>query len=188
METMTIPTFKFALRADLENEKQFLPTRAESKASGWDVKAAFKDHKPLTIKPFEQVKIPLGVRSFCPDGWWYELRPRSSSFAKKNMHALYGVIDETYEGELLFACQYIPPVGYRIHQGVINTWHEPDPWQFYCETNKLTIAFGEPIGQLIPKRRDEMEVLEVTNEEFDALCATRNSERGAGGFGSSDRK
>ena len=103
-----IPSFKFALRDGIENDKQFLPVKAESKATGWDVRAAMPDKVPLVIYPFEHVKIPLGFRTFCPEGWWFELKPRSSTFAKKNLHSLYGTIDETYEGQLIFACQYIP--------------------------------------------------------------------------------
>lgn len=182
------PVFKFALREDLKEDKQFLPTRAEPKATGWDVRAAFEDRKELFVKPFQHIKIPLGFRTFCPNGWWYDLKPRSSTFAKKNLHSLYGTIDETYEGQLVFACQYIPefelygynddnPYDYDSHQVEIT-----------IDAKELVIDFGEAIGQLIPRRRDEMIVEEATNEEYDYLCKVRSSVRGDGGFGSTDRK
>lgn len=162
---MEKPEFLFALREDLKEEKQFLPTKAEPKATGFDVRAAMPDRKPLIIKPFQYVKIPLGFRSFSPEGWWYQLFPRSSSFTKKYLHALYGVIDETYENELVFACQYIPEVK-------IATDHN------------LKINFGDAIGQLIPVRRQEMEIVEVSNEDYNNLCKQRDSVRKTGGFGS----
>src|SRR5579885_1516749 len=102
-----IPVFKFALMDRVKDDKRFLPKQAESKATGYDVRACMEDKKPLTIRPGQYVKIPLGVRAFVPEGYWYELKPRSSSFAKKHLHALYGTIDETYALELVFAAQYI---------------------------------------------------------------------------------
>ena len=176
-----IPIYKFALREDLKEEKQFLPTRGEPKATGWDVRAAFEDRKTLVLHPFQCAKIPLGFRGFCPDGWWYKLCPRSSTFAKKNLHCLYGVIDEAYEGSLVFACQYIPEPKYTSGN-LINC-----AWMSYCDDNSLEINFGDAIGQIIPVRRQEMRVQEVSNEEYDWFCKGRGAERGAGGFGSTGR-
>lgn len=163
-----IPVFKFALRADLVENKDFLPVRGDVLATGWDVRAALNGQKSISLRAGQHVRIPLGFRAFCPPGWWYELRPRSSSFAKKSLHALYGVVDETYEGELIFAAQYLPDVTKFAHD--------------------LTITFGEPIGQIIPVVRQTMTVEEVSNKEYDELCKTRASTRGAGGFGSTDEK
>lgn len=112
----------------------------------------------------EYVKIPLGFRVFCPPGWWLELRPRSSTFAKKNLHALYGVIDEDFEGQMIFAAQFIPEVAGGLT----------------C----LTIQEGEAIGQIVPIRRQEMKIERVSNEEYENFCKERNTTRGAGGFGS----
>jgi dUTPase len=181
------PTFKFALRDDLINDKRFLPTRAEPKATGWDVRAAMPDKEPLVIQPFEYAKIPLGVRGFCPDGWWYELKPRSSSFAKKNLHPLYGTVDETYEGELVFACQYIPQFKLKrqLMGGSLDYMLalilDAD------SISPLKIDFGDAIGQIIPVRREEMIVEEVSNYKYDMDCKERDSIRGAGGFGSTGK-
>jgi dUTPase len=177
-----IPVFRFALREDLKDDKRFLPTRAEPTATGWDVRSA----DSLVLKPLEAVRIRLGFRGFCPPGWWYELRPRSSSYAKKNLHALYGVIDETYEGELVFACQYIPNMKYLNHHDNDGLyWNEPD-WDAFL-SNELKIEFGDAIGQIVPVRRDEMVVQEITNEDYDNACKARAAVRGAGGFGSTGK-
>lgn len=153
-----IPIFKFALKEGLSDI--YLPTKGSDRASGWDVRSTDR----LVIRAGEYVKIPLGFRIFSPPGWWLELRPRSSTFAKKNLHALYGVIDEDYEGLLVFAGQYIPQNGFS-----------------------LEIQEGEAIGQIIPIRRQEMKVEKVTNEEYERLCEERNTSRGEGGFGSTGR-
>lgn len=184
---LSFPTFKFALREDLVNDKRFLPTRAEPKASGWDVRAAMPDKEPLIIQPFEYAKIPLGIRGFCPEGWWYELKPRSSSFAKKNLHPLYGTVDETYEGELVFACQYIPSFKVK-HQQMGGTLGYITALILDASSySNLKIEFGDAIGQIIPVRREEMLVEEVSNYKYDMDCKERDAIRGAGGFGSTGK-
>lgn len=172
-----IPIYKFALREDLKDQPTFLPTRAETKASGWDVRAAIIE--PLIVKPFEYVKVPLGFRAFCPEGWWLELKPRSSTFAKKNLHALYGTIDETYEGEMIFAAQWIPRESRILDNDCL--------YSHQLKDNELIIKPGESIGQLLPILRQEMTVEGISNEDYDILCAARNAQRGAGGFGSTSK-
>lgn len=175
---MNVPEYKFAIREDLKGcGIDFLPSRATDRSAGWDVKAAFPDRRVLKLYPFYAAKIPLGFRGFCPEGWWYELKPRSSTFGKKNLHCLYGTIDEDYEGQLLLAVQYIP-----------DTWYEQccfaEPG---FSATPLIISFGDALGQIIPVRRQEMIVTEVSNEEYDELCRNRQGSRGVGGFGSTDK-
>lgn len=155
-----IPTFKFAVTEGLD-PSLYMPVRGEPTATGWDVRAA----SVFALNRFDHVKIPLGLRVLAPKGWWLELRPRSSSFAKKNLSALYGVIDEGYEGQLMFACQYLPE----------------------NESERLGIQEGDAIGQLIPVRRQEMKVVNVSNAELDAAFKERNGVRGSGGFGSTSK-
>ncbi len=155
-----VPEYKFALREDLINEKIFIPTKAEPSATGFDVRAAMFDKHKLILAPGDYFKIPLGFRAFPPDGWWFYLHPRSSSFAKKNMHNLVGIIDEHYSYEVLFAGQFLP-----------------------TGDNNLEINFGEAIGQIIPVKRVDMVVKEINNQEYDDLCKRRLAVRN-GGFGS----
>lgn len=155
-----IPTFRFAMRKELSY--QYFPKKGSERATGWDVCAV--PQEPIKLRAGQYAKIPLGFRVFAPEGWWLELRPRSSTFAKKQLHCLYGVIDEDYEGECLFACQYIPDIS--------------------SLGNDIVIASGDVIGQLVPVKRQEMKVEMVSNEEYNELCKKRNTNRGTGGFGS----
>jgi dUTP pyrophosphatase len=155
------PVFKFALRQDLDIS--FIPTLATPMATGWDVKAAQEDRKPIILYPGQMVKIPLGFKTFCPDNFWLELRPRSSSFAKKNLHCLYGVIDEDFFGLTFLAAHYIPDIN--------------------KDQRKLIIEFGEAIGQIIPKRRQNMVVEQISNEEYNELIKSKPTNRGIAGFG-----
>lgn len=192
---MNTPTFSFALRDDLKEEKQFLPRRAHETDTGWDVRAAMEDRKPLIIKPFQKILIPLGFRAFCPEGFWYEIKPRSSTFVKKSLHCLYGTIDTDFEGQLLLAAQYIPELECVVSKE--NDFGYPEQYAFsaksFRETDKingpqnkgLRIEFGEAIGQIIPIRRQEMEVAEVSNEQYQAMSQERNATRKEQGWGSS---
>lgn len=156
-----LPIFKFAIRKDLDIQ-QFTPKKGTELSTGWDVRAAIKTE--IVLRAGQFAKIPLGFRVLSPYGWWLELRPRSSTFAKKQLHCLYGVIDEDYEGECIFACQYIPDIS--------------------ALGKDLTIVPGDAIGQIIPVERQGMQVETVTNEEYEKLCQERNANRGTGGFGS----
>ena len=163
---MDEPIFKFAVSPGLENcGINFLPSRTHDSDTGWDCKCA--NINGLTLRAGQYSKIDLGFRVFSPPGYWLELRPRSSSFAKKYLHALYGVLDYSWEGECIFACQYLPDISSLAQD--------------------LFISFGEAIGQMVPIKRQEMKVELISNEEYDKLCKERNGSRGANGFGSTDK-
>jgi len=152
------PVFKFATVRDVSLDKiSFIPTRGEPAATGYDVRSAVS----ITLKPGQYFKIPLGIRCFPPKGWWFQLHPRSSSFVKKHMHCLIGVIDEHYPNELVFAGQYLPEDNEK----------------------ELVINFGDPVGQIIPVERVDAEMVEISNIDFDDLLSKRESKR-TGGFGS----
>jgi dUTPase len=163
------PKFKFAVREDLaDTGNLFLPTRAEPYATGWDVRAAPVDRKTIKIAEGQYAKIPLGIRGIPEPGWWYELKPRSSTFAKKHLHCLYGTIDMTFDQELQMAV----------------CW-QPDKW-VPRECLHLKIEFGERIGQIIPVKLQEMDVEKITNSEYDFYLTQKNTSRA--GFGSTGNK
>lgn len=162
-----LPIFKFALVDRVEGDKRFLPTKGEPKATGYDVRACMVNKKPLVIRPGQYVRIPLGYRCFISEGWWYEIKPRSSSFAKKHLHCLYGTVDEHFQNEAMLCAQFIPDVSDM--------------------TKDLVIEYGEAIGQIIPIKRQEMIVEEISNDEIERLYKERPTDR-VGGFGSTDRK
>lgn len=161
---MSNPVFKFALRDDLRNQKMFLPTKAEPNATGYDVKAAQLNRQPIELHYGQFFKIPLGFRAMPEEGWWYQLHPRSSSFLKKNMHCLIGIIDQDFPLEVAFAGQYLPE----------------------NKSDVLVIEFGDSIGQIIPVKRESFDLKEITNEEYDQLIENKKSVR-TGGFGSTNK-
>ena len=123
MTTSHYPEFFFT---SFREDDTYIPSKAHENDTGWDVKAC----EDYVIKPFETAKIRLGIRCFAPEGWWLELRPRSSTMAKKNLHCLYGVIDSGYEGEIILAATWIPPM---------NCTHINDVYNYFAN-NRLEDA------------------------------------------------
>ena len=170
---MATPIYKFALTEKLIHavaehpslkKEDFLPTLAEPDATGWDVRCA--EPEGVTLISGIYYKIPLGFRCFSPKGWWAELKPRSSAFIKKRLHALYGTIDTCYANEWYFLCQYVPD-----SHDIINA------------SKPRRIEFGDRIGQVIPVKLKRMVVETISNEEMDEKIKERNSIR-SGGLGS----
>jgi dUTP pyrophosphatase len=175
-----IPDFKFALRDDLKDNPEFLPSKANNSDTGYDIRAASRE--TIITYPNQYLMIPLGFRVFSPEGYWLKLVPRSSTFIKKHLHALYGTIDQDWAGECCFCCQFI--LGTKI----VDMVGVSAQIQETFNTNIHKIEFGDRIGQLIPVRRQEMGIQQVSNEEIDKLYAERNSSRKDGGFGSTGVK
>tara|TARA_Y100000310_G_scaffold327272_1_gene393343 strand:+ start:341 stop:865 length:525 start_codon:yes stop_codon:yes gene_type:complete len=170
---MDVPVYKFALTSELSSAcadhetlsvEDFLPTRSEPEASGWDVRCA--DPNGISLRGGVYYRIPLGFRAFCPPGWWAELNPRSSSFLKRHLHSLYGKIDETYPDQWFFLCQYLPDAS-----AIINN------------NNPKRVEFGDRIGQVMPVRRQDMGVEIISNEEMNEEIKNRDAAR-KGGLGS----
>lgn len=164
---LEVPHFSFCRSVDSEFvDSTFLPSKQNENDSGFDVRACILDENgqpsSLTLEPDQAVKIDLGIRVIAPPGWWLQLNPRSSTFAKLHLVCLVGVVDNGYEGAIMLAGKYLPP---------------------NLETR--TIKHGDRVGQLIPMKLQSMSCSWVSNEEFDELSKARANTRGAGGFGSS---
>lgn len=151
---MTNPVFKFCAQSS-----DFLPAN-DGIATGYDVRANIP--APITLYSGDSALIPLGLKCIAPAGWWLQLNPRSSTFVKKSLVSLVGVIDQDYEGIIHLACKFLPA----------------NP------SDSLTIVPGEKIAQLIPFKIERMDVVSITTEEFEKEVLARNFSRGAGGFGS----
>lgn len=174
------PPYYFAISKNVEDHcpltlegKQvtaldFMPSKARPKDTGYDVRCAVPGG--LELRPGCYFKMPLGFRMFAPEGWWMSLAPRSGTFINSHVHALYGVIDETYENEMCFVGQYLP-----------------DECCLIPTTLKKIIPFGQRFAQIIPVPRWEMIANKVSNEIYDQMCKERNDDRGQGGFGSSGK-
>lgn len=146
--------------------EDFLPKQAEPNATGWDCRIA----ENVQLKPGAYYKIPLGIRVICPQGWWLELRPRSSTFTKLNIHSHLGVIDQDFTEPMLWAFSYMP-----------------DSQKIFANHNYPKLDFGMRTVQLIPVKRKQMGYFHYSKDSFEKIVQERNAVRN-GGFGSSGQK
>lgn len=65
---------------------------------GFDLMAHLKVSN--VIKSGKMDNIKTGVSIKLPDGYWAEVKPRSSTFAKRGLIVMGGIIDSAYTGEL----------------------------------------------------------------------------------------
>jgi dUTP pyrophosphatase len=136
------------------HEHAVLPRYASAGAAGLDLCAALD--VPLTLRPRERARIPTGLIIAIPEGYEGQVRPRSGLAFKHGVTVLNapGTIDADYRGELQVLL---------VHLG-----EEP-----------VEIACGDRIAQLVVTPIAQAVVVRVRS--VDALGDT---ERGAGGFGS----
>ncbi len=52
------------------------------------------------LKPMERILVKAGIEIEIPNGFWGNIRDRSGVAFNHGVHALAGVIDETYRGEI----------------------------------------------------------------------------------------
>lgn len=176
---MSKPKFTFAVTQEVIDNtpteldgvrltaEDFVPRQSNPTDTGWDCRCAIPGG--IMIKPGCFFKMSLGFRTMPEPGWWYSLVPRSSTFIKLNVHALYGTIDQTYENVVAFVGQWQPDACSLIQAD-------------------LFIPFGARIAQIIPHPIHDMEQVVVSNEKLNQMFSDRNGQRGTGGFGSSGRK
>ena len=134
-----------------------MPQYESKGAAGMDLAACLDS--PITIEPGDIAMVPTGLSIALPTGHEAQVRPRSGLAAKHGITVLNspGTIDEDYRGEIK----------------VILINHSRDAF---------VINHGERIAQLVIAGVTQVDVLEV--ESADALGET---DRGAGGFGSTGR-
>ena len=162
------------------SDKAVVPSRAHETDSGWD----------LTVIGIDKIKgdtifFKTGLQIKPPAGHYFEVYPRSSISPLPFMLAnSVGIIDESYRGELIVAI--------RVLHSSMGTSSERDTYPSgmvnaldarpasITEVANLILGKKPKIAQMILRKR-----LDTGFEEVEELDDT---ERGSGGFGSSDLK
>lgn len=136
------------------------PTRAHATDAGIDLYIP-QDFPAQVLNPGQSVLIPSGVKARVPQGHALIAFNKSGIAAKKNLIVGACVIDETYTGE--------------IHIDIKNVGSAPQ-----------VLNPGDKIIQLLCIEMNYVSVEVAESEE--ELFADLESERGAGGFGSTGTK
>ena len=142
-----------------------MPTKAHKTDAGWDLYAT----SDITIYPGQVMKHPLNIRLALPTNTWAEITSKSG-LGSKGLLVYAGVIDQAYRGiphvvfTNLWIIDQIDENGYPL-----------------MRTNPIVIKKGEKLAQLIMNPYNEaFYMTQVEQVETD-------TDRGAGGFGSSGK-
>lgn len=169
------------LKVKLLTDTAKLPTKAHDSDAGWDIYA----DEDCIIYPGETVKIKTGIAvQINPSGTSHEnivhLVWDRSSLGSKGIHRLAGVIDESYNGEILVCLTNLNVLSVISELRFLNKDSD-----FYTEItdalnkNAYKINKGDKIAQILTQRVSKVVISEGELKETD---------RGSKGFGSSDAK
>ena len=130
-----------------------LPTYAHHGDSGMDIRA----NQNITLQPKETKLVPTGIFVGLPEGYEFQVRPRSGMSLKTKLRICNspGTLDEQYRGEICIIAE--------------NTHGSID----------FTIAKGDRIAQIVLQEVPKIEWVQVFSK--DDLGYT---DRGEGAFGS----
>ncbi len=168
-----------SVKYKLLSEKAVVPSRGHQTDSGWDLHVIGVEKIEGDVIFF---KTGLSVQP--PPGYYFELFPRSSiSTLPLSLANSVGVIDESYTGEVLIAARvHHPEMGddakkHSYPNGIVSVFGlKPQTIKSFAE---LVVARKPKLAQLILKKRIDCSFVEEEISETD---------RGSGGFGSTDLK
>lgn len=135
-----------------------LPTKAHESDAGIDLFA----NEDLEIKPGETILVSTGISMAIPYGYVGLIWDRSS-MGVKGIHRLAGVIDSGYRGEVKVC--------------LANLGYGKSEWPYYH--TKFRVSCGDKISQIL--------IQEIPNFRIEEVSSLDDTERGNGGFGSSDK-
>lgn len=155
-----------------------IPQYAHEFDSGFDLVAV----KDVIIKPGESAKVPTGLAIALPIGFELQVRPRSGVSAKTKLRISNspGTVDSGFRGEICVLVDNTIPLNVRtlplrkevwlISGKAIQTTNE-------VSAGAYLIRKGDRIAQGV--------IAPVYQADFEVVDELDETERGAGGFGSS---
>lgn len=140
------------------SDKAVIPTKGSSGAAGYDLYTT----ESYELKPGERKAFKTDIALAIPEGFYGRVAPRSGLAVKYGIDVLAGVIDSDYRGEILVA--------------LINLGDKPVQLPIIKDNKETAIA------QII------IEGCATAIGGFTEVDDLNSTQRGAGGFGSSDLK
>lgn len=165
-----------------------IPAYAHATDAGFDLVAA----EDVIIEPGDTACVPTGLAFEIPEGYEMQIRPRSGITLKTPLRVQLGTVDAGYRGEVGVIVDNIAQkkvLGLDLNQQAIEYSEIEAPevisgslkneWDYfgYYPNDTYIIRKGDRIAQAVIKP-----VEQVVFTEVDTLG---DSDRGAGGFGSS---
>lgn len=149
-----------------------MPVYAKSGDAGFDLRAT----EDVTIYPGETAMVGSGLAFEIPEGWNGEVRARSGMASKRMLAPINepGTVDAGYRGEVMVPLHNYAPS---------SIWETEVFWGGAVKTRAVPnnegiqhVKRGERIAQMV--------IAPVAHCEFEEVDELEDTERGAGGFGS----
>jgi dUTP pyrophosphatase len=157
------------------HEDAVIPRYARAFDAGFDLVAV----EDVLIPPGETAKIPTGLAFALPDGYELQVRPRSGISAKTKLRISNapGTVDAGYRGEVCVLIDNIRIPSGEVGHTCLDVSEKPATVDREVDRHTYLIRKGDRIAQgvlaLVPLAR------------FEVVDELDETERGAGGFGSS---
>lgn len=127
-----------------------LPEYKTSGAAGMDIHANITE--PVTLKPLERHKFPTGLYTEIPEGYEFQIRPRSGLACNYGITVsnATGTIDHDFRGEIMVSLTNVSNEEYTIQPGeriaqMVLAKHETVEWvevDVLSDTERGNGAFG----------------------------------------------
>lgn len=163
-------------------ENAIIPTK-KAEDAGYDVYACF-DEDYFVIEPFKTRTVPTGIAAAFSSKYYAQIEERSST-GKLAIKKNGGVFDSGYRGEYLiviFNANDKPLVISKVAQENLSDTFEVDGKK-YNKDNIVYYPYTKAICEVVLHVLPSLESKEISYEELLKI----ESERGAGGFGSSGK-
>ena len=146
--------------------------------AGFDLVAV----EDIIVKPGETVKVPTGLAFELPEGYELQIRPRSGITLKTKLRVQLGTVDAGYRGE----------IGVIVDNIAEDPFENVVPYLSHIDGNDYRTD-GEiyPNETYIIRKGDKIAqgvIAPIQHAEFIEVDELSDSERGAGGFGSTGVK
>ncbi|WP_051556848.1 dUTP diphosphatase [Brevibacillus agri] len=168
-----------------------IPQYATAGAAGFDLVAV----EDVVIKPKETAKVPLGLAFEIPEGYELQIRPRSGVSAKTKLRVSNapGTVDADFRGEVCVLVDNIArgegphkTMSYRLLDG--STQPTEKEWRCGYGDREYESRKEVPEGTYLIRKGDRIAqgvLAKVPRAAFVEVAELDETERGAGGFGSS---
>lgn len=161
-----------------------IPTYAHATDAGFDLVAA----ADVIIEPGATACVPTGLAFEIPEGYEMQIRPRSGITLKTKLRVQLGTVDCGYTGEVgvivdnialpsLYINETFMTIGIQFEQHPLRIDGKREPSISNEQEYTYIIRKGDRIAQALIKP--------VEQAVFTEVAALGDSDRGAGGFGSS---
>lgn len=155
-----------------------IPQYARAMDAGFDLVAV----EDVIIAPGQSAKVPTGLAFALPEGFELQVRPRSGISAKTKLRLSNapGTVDAGYRGEVCVLVDNIRISSAERKNVCLDASEKETTVEQVVDSNSYLIKKGDRIAQGV--------IAIVPIAQFEVVDELDETERGAGGFGSSGVK